>query len=299
MRLVVLTATIGQPIYGGRCWLENTILCFPLRPAALLLESIWKLEVGDGSNRGSSSGESRRSSADCGLSQMIPQHEASRIMDQKATPRRRFSVRRVAHPIGNNVVDLGDSETQLSKSEPRFLRRVFSESECQRILDSPDSQRALWGHWAAKESVFKSARKRDLGLPFSHAAFEIQCWQSAGEDTFLSEIIHQGNQYVVEVVQTTDWLHAVATPAPGFPGQAAFVKGVERCPVGLDPSIAVRAFAAGQLAVHLDCEPADLTITRTTPPLLLMNGQPTGIDLSLSHHGRWVAFAAGLLPISG
>ena len=202
--------------------------------------------------------------------------------------------RKVVPPVGNDIVDLGDSETQLDQLHPRFLQRVFTKLEGHRILSSTDSRVSLWGHWAAKESVYKAARKRNPSLPFAHSSFVVEDWEDAATQSCTGRIAHEGWEYLVDVARTNDWLHAVALPLDSKREEPKLVHGVEVCPEELDPSTAVRLFACGRLAEELGCDPNQLTITRTWPPLLLREGKSTGVDISLSHHGRWLAFAAVL-----
>jgi len=202
--------------------------------------------------------------------------------------------RKLVPPVGNDVVDLGDNETQLDQLHPRFLQRVFTKLEGHRILSSTDSRVSLWGHWAAKESVYKAARKRNPSLPFAHSSFVVEDWEDAAAESFTGRIAHEGWDYWVDVARTSDWLHAVALPLDSKNAEPKLVDGVEVCPEELDASTAVRLFACARLAKELGCDPDQLTITRTWPPLLLCEGRSTGVDISLSHHGRWLAFAAVL-----
>ena len=202
--------------------------------------------------------------------------------------------RKVVPPVGNDVVDLGDDETQLDQLHPRFLQRVFTKLEGNRILSSTDSRVSLWGHWAAKESVYKAARKRNPSLPFAHSSFVVEDWEDVAAESCTGRIAHEGWDYLVDVARTKDWLHAVALPLDSKNEEPKLVHGVEVRPEELDASTAVRLFACARLAKELDCDPNQLTITRTWPPLLLREGRSTGVDVSLSHHGRWLAFAAVL-----
>lgn len=200
----------------------------------------------------------------------------------------------VAPVVGNDIVDLGDAETRLDQVHPRFLRRVFTQTEGQRILSSADSRASLWGHWAAKESAYKAACKRNPSLPFAHSSFVVEEWEDAEAQGPTGRVVHAGYDYLVDVVRGSDWLHAVALPLDRKRPEPKLVSGVETCPEELDASTAVRLFACERLAKELGCDPGQLTITHTRPPLLLREGRATGVGISLSHHGRWLGFAAVL-----
>jgi hypothetical protein len=63
-----------------------------------------------------------------------------------------------------------------------------------------------------------------------------------------------------------------------------------------DPSRAVRALACAAVAARLGASSGDLRIERVArrPPVLLRRGRRVAATLSLSHHGRFVAFACAL-----
>lgn len=66
------------------------------------------------------------------------------------------------------------------------------------------------------------------------------------------------------------------------------------------PSAAVRMLARAALAETLGAHEGDVEIvcdpgvTGRRPPRVFLRGEPAPCDVSLSHHGRWVAWA--LLP---
>ena len=87
--------------------------------------------------------------------------------------------------IGNDVVDLRDPDADFASFSPRFDVRVFSASERRRIQASADPEACRWRLWAAKEAVFKAARKADPGAVFSPRRFEVR---SPGSDFREAEV---------------------------------------------------------------------------------------------------------------
>jgi hypothetical protein len=64
-----------------------------------------------------------------------------------------------------------------------------------------------------------------------------------------------------------------------------------------DPSAAARRLAVREIAAHLAIDAERLAILRRGRiPVLTLDGDPTGDDFSLSHHGSVVGFAAILRP---
>lgn len=114
----------------------------------------------------------------------------------------------------------------------------------------------------------------------------------------------------LESFETNDFVHVLALPAGGDWGRV--VCAVERLgdpsaersgassggPSAQpradrrDPSAAVRRLALREIARALDVAPARLAIGRRGRiPILELDGRPASVALSLSHHGRFVAFA--------
>ena len=76
--------------------------------------------------------------------------------------------------IGNDVVDLAEPGVAGKERDRRFMDRVFTPEERERILEAAAPTIALWKTWAAKETAFKIASKLREGLVFAHRAFEVE-----------------------------------------------------------------------------------------------------------------------------
>ncbi len=88
-------------------------------------------------------------------------------------------------------------------------------------------------------------------------------------------------------------LHAVAFE-PRAPGRM-LLWGVEARRPGADPSRAARSLAARVLAEELGVTRRSLHFGRRgRVPTARIDGSEATVDLSLSHHGRFVAFACQL-----
>ena len=193
--------------------------------------------------------------------------------------------------VGNDVVDLQDAETRLDALHPRFVERVFTVEERRRIFSSDDLQASLWAHWAAKESCFKILKKVDPSTVFAHAAFCVELDEDRRQNLISGSVHYVEHRLSVVVERDPGWVHAVATLSPQELSGAFLLQGVSPRPTGTDQSKAVRDFALDRLSRRPGAI-GDLEIAGSRPPRLLHKGDPVPIDLSLSHHGRWIAFAA-------
>jgi phosphopantetheinyl transferase (holo-ACP synthase) len=199
--------------------------------------------------------------------------------------------------IGNDVVDLDDPETTPAATHPRFDERVFATEELAWLARSRAAERLRWVLWAAKESAFKVAKKLDPRTIFSPRRLIVRLERGGSGSVSLGERI-----FSVRIIADREVCHAVA--AAELPEGALLVSGLRR--LGPDdvagaapicPGRAVRRLAIGALAPWLGAEERDLAFVREgRVPRLHWRGSPAPVDVSLSHHGRFVAFACAFDP---
>jgi len=187
--------------------------------------------------------------------------------------------------VGNDVVDLSDQDVRCAP-HPRFDARVFAAGERAALDASGARTRLRWMLWAAKEAAYKLVRKRDPRVSFSPRRFVVRL-----DARLEGEVEHAGRVYAVRLGNAGDALHAVARD--GSP--ARIVSGVAATQDLRHASRAARELASLAVAEHLGV-PLDAILLgrRGRIPTLQVRGLATPLDLSLSHHGRFVAFACDL-----
>lgn len=203
------------------------------------------------------------------------------------------------------------------------------------VQDATDElQLRLWATWAAKECGYKVACKWPGRRPvFRHADFGTRLSLHGRDQDFIrvtgSVWVPDTPDTAAEQrvpVTVSGWasrsvIHLAGTGGGGEPPRLEL--GVERLPdvsdVPLDtlrgrfsdmewegvhshPAAHARLLARARLAAHLGVDEATLRIVtspdrpgRTPPRIRLNGGTLPDIDLSISHHGAWVAWAL-LLP---
>jgi len=226
--------------------------------------------------------------------------------------------------LGNDVVDLRHPRCVGKSRDRRFLERVFTFEEAVDISDARDPDRALWWAWAAKESAFKVMSKL-LGdpPPFRHSAFQFRRDSPADStpDVARGSITYRGTRIPVLVEDRADRVHVLAwhppsTHPPTIHSEVKFLPELEHTPdpeweQGMRPrfterewgsvhrpdSALVRLNARSHLARVLDIDEGAIEIVceegppGQMPPRVLLEGEEWPGDLSLSHHGRFLAWA--------
>jgi len=189
--------------------------------------------------------------------------------------------------VGNDVVDLRDPEVVKGPAHPRFDARVFARSEREALRQSGAPERLRWLFWGAKEAAYKLARKLDPTVVFSPSRFVVTL-----DATLVGQVCHQERSYPVKLAAGGDSVHAIATESHSA---GRIVAGIASTEAALDSSRAVRELATTALAERLRMPTEAIRIGRDGRiPTLEVLGRDTALDLSLSHHGRFVAFACDL-----
>jgi phosphopantetheinyl transferase (holo-ACP synthase) len=198
--------------------------------------------------------------------------------------------------VGNDVVDIAD--TRRRARHARFDTRVFDERERSAIAADGDGEARRWAHWAAKESAYKVAKRADPETVFSPVKFVVTLDGAfeSGRDGALHGFVRHGHaRFPVLVERRGDCIHAVAAAPGGRP--AELLAGVGPMQGGADlgsPSRAVRRLAIRDLAPRLAVDANDLVVRSDERiPMLQHRDGREAAKLSLSHHGRFVAWACG------
>lgn len=232
--------------------------------------------------------------------------------------------------IGNDIVDLAEPGVAGKEHDRRFMDRVFTAEERERILSAAAPTIALWKTWSAKETAYKIASKLREGLVFAHDQFEVVP-ESAGEpERVAGEVIGQWASVYFEDVEirvrwetAREYIHcigqlarhreadALRTPRDlaersrpvlaGIVSEAHSLSGAlsraERASVYSTASERARLLARRLMdrwEQHLQgAEIVRLWRARGwSAPVISRAGRPVpGFDVSLSHDGRFVAAA--------
>ncbi len=216
---------------------------------------------------------------------------------------------------GNDIVDLNVPGTINRGGDERFLAKVLTKAEKGVLRQCWDPDRFLWAFWAAKETAFKAVSKTVPKISASPKRYpvvwdrikEIGNCEDGGSETGTCEAgIYEGvvetpaRPVAVRAFLSSSHVHCVGATG-GAKGLDDLCFGDARIDSkGIKPSPAkqsqrVRKMARENLAGVLDLLPGDIRIRRNRknpgPPRVYINQRKTDISISLSHHGRFAAFA--------
>ncbi len=230
-------------------------------------------------------------------------------------------------PVGNDVVDLKHPENQGKSRDDRFLGRVFTAEERARIAGAPCPETLLWALWAAKEAAFKVVTRDDPAVcstPRKYAILLDAGYESgtaagaeksggpvapavndlsgASHSLKKSDICLTGRaitprgELALRILVTDDYVHALSAATTSDLDR--MLQRVDLMDLGEDSreaSAFVRRQLLSEIACSLDCPLGELSVAKEPlgpgAPFVLYRERRLAVDISLSHDGRFAAFA--------
>jgi hypothetical protein len=206
-------------------------------------------------------------------------------------------------------VDLGNPDALGKSQDDRFLKRVFLLEEQNQIFLDSDPDCILWVLWAAKETAYKIISKIDPVIPSGPLKYQVHLDETV---LFPPRTLGFRNGHFTCLVETpagcvntciltgADYVHAYGSRGDQSDVGAMHLKVFrldQPCFHRQSESDIVRKvlsrylgrfweIPAGQIVVHRGQD-----ARRLGPPIVYVGGKRAPADLSLSHHGRYGAFA--------
>ena len=213
--------------------------------------------------------------------------------------------------VGNDVVDLKESDNRGKSGDDRFLGRVFTVEERELIAQAAAPDTLLWALWAAKEAAYKavsggesgSARLSLCSIPRRYpvhldreSVAGMNVAATGADGGLAGRVITPGGELALRITVTDDYVHAlVAGTDADFAGIIQRVDRMDEVGNPGDASAFVRGRLLAEISRRLDCSIDEITF-RNDPslsgaPRLFFRDRPLAADISLSHDGRFTAFA--------
>lgn len=209
--------------------------------------------------------------------------------------------------VGNDIVDLLSPYAIGKSRDKRFVDRVLTKEEKTVVLSSNKPDTYLWAFWAAKESAFKAVSKEDPHLSSVPKRYPVKFHSNRDENTGnLKGIVHTPAGIVNIVVYFThDFCHCVGTIDGCLRKNRVIYEtssiDFNSCPdysrSNDEASLLVRKIAKCKISTFFQLDESGIDIVRSDtqkgnePPVVYYRNDLTNIDLSLSHDGRFVAYA--------
>jgi len=233
-------------------------------------------------------------------------------------------------PVGNDIVDLKEPDNCGKSGDDRFLGRVFTPEEGDRIVAAACPDMLLWAFWAAKEAAYKAVSRDDPSICSTPRRYGVVLDDQVVDGTFsgvevvtgrialdgqdsgraidavegsegrlTGRVITPRGTVALWIMVTDEYVHALAVAGNG--DLATLVHRVDRFDIEKEAggaSAFVRRQLLLEIAIRLKC-PIDELEIRKEPlgrgaPSVFLKGRPLAAEISLSHDGGFTAFALRL-----
>ena len=206
--------------------------------------------------------------------------------------------------VGNDIVDLKAPAAKGKSKDLRFLKRVLTKNETEIMLNSDHPDTLLWFFWAAKETAYKAISKNSSAITSAPLKYEVVLNMS---DPYLcrGKVCTPSGTVNTRFVFDDDKVSCIGkTGSDDFSGfffDINIIKAENRIDYDKSSeqvSSLVRDSAINSMSDFFNEPAGNFKICRfyddngnQGPPVVLLNGKYLEVDISLSHDGRFFAYA--------
>lgn len=203
--------------------------------------------------------------------------------------------------IGNDVVDWKHPANSNKSRDFRYLKKILTNVEIEIVYNSENPDKVLWSLWACKETAYKAIRKSSAGFSFLPRQWPVRL--NGGDKMFTDgEVIIPGvNTVFVRLFYLPEGcIHCVGVDNRADLHEVIWgTESLPECASGEnnEPSSFARKCLVRKLAGIYKLNFRQLEVRRAKeagelqPPKLYYGNRETSFDISLSHDGKFVAYA--------
>lgn len=180
--------------------------------------------------------------------------------------------------IGNDIVDLDMLFEQHKASNNRFLSKICTENEINYIKKSELPDLSLWRIWTMKESAYKIASALNNFRLYNPKKFETKIY-----DTENGIVDSQWGCFNVYTIVNNDFIHSIA-----YTGDFFFD---EKIALTQNYSSEVRELCLQHLKLKVPNIINPFIDSENGVPMIMTESTKNNISISLSHQGRYLAWA--------
>jgi hypothetical protein len=198
------------------------------------------------------------------------------------------------------VVDLREPANAGKSRNSRFLKKILTNVEIEFVQNAKDPDATLWSYWACKETAYKVIKKSCLDAAFLPRQWTV-FFKKSQSDFSEGEVMIPGKERVyVRLFYNPQYVHCVGSDSITALDKLIWSVDVlpeEKDEKNIDPSFFSRNCLGQNLAQYFSLNFHNIKIRRTRkdgalqPPRVYVSGRETDINISLSHDGRFVAYA--------
>lgn len=205
------------------------------------------------------------------------------------------------HAVGNDIIDLAASPGREDYGHRRFVERVLTAPERHCYESHGETAILLWSFWAAKETAYKAMRKHHGDVSSAPRRYDVRLDHIPDANALHPQVargvvVTPRDPVFVCITVQPGLIHCFGVSTDGMLLDSV-ITGVGTVSDGASDSLTVRELARQGLSSVLGSDPHCTDIVRVkdkrglTPPAVFIRGRRSSIDLSLSHDGKYAAYA--------
>ncbi|MBU0993473.1 MAG: 4'-phosphopantetheinyl transferase superfamily protein [Proteobacteria bacterium] len=206
---------------------------------------------------------------------------------------------------GNDIIDLSSPHTQGKSKDRRYVKRILTSEEQDVVYRSVKPDKILWAFWAAKETAYKAVSKLNPFVTSIPVRYNCSIDKTNSRKKLSGIVKTPVCDVAVAIYTHNDFVHCIGITGEANPDHE-IIYGVHTLDCSAEPdfdrssereSRYVREMAQKRLESHLSWKEDEISITQNRQangifyPEVFLNNLKTPVDLSLSHDGRFVAYA--------
>ncbi|RNC88100.1 MAG: 4-phosphopantetheinyl transferase family protein [Winogradskyella sp.] len=183
--------------------------------------------------------------------------------------------------VGNDIVDINLAQQQSNWQRPRFLEKLFSQRERDRIYNSKTPFLMVWRLWSMKEAAYKLYTQLYPSRFYNPKGFECFIKGDSGE------VLFKDFKCYVETKTSSNYIISEARLQPKIFNSEIVEFGSEAIQTN---SIELRQSLLNAVSNKYDIS-EELTLKKNEygTPSVYFNSKH--IRISMTHHGKYGAFA--------
>ncbi len=201
-------------------------------------------------------------------------------------------------------MDLAHPQAIAGYEDHRFVSRVLTLTEQKKLRSSSFPNQCLWSFWAAKESAYKVISRFFPLVSSSPKQYEVSIGDIKSPSIFHGMVTTPETTVQIRGSIDPDYVHCLGVTGKDVDDQT-IETGIYPIPtenmgdiiLPEQESLFVRELAKDRIAAYLKTDVSQIQIRRKIianqpgPPEVFVQGKKIPVNISLSHDGRFVAFA--------
>jgi len=207
--------------------------------------------------------------------------------------------------VGNDIVDLKTPEAMGKAADIRFVHRVLNPHEQRLVFNSGHPDTLLWALWAAKECAYKAVSKSAPDVSSAPRRYPVILDLEKIINSATGIVMTPHGIVPVKIFFNEEYVHCIGIDGPSN-SLKSIVYGMDKISPEKIPeadsisekeSLTARKLAKKHIASCLQIKEQDIQIIRQKnhsgiyPPMIYAKGKMKNMEISLSHDGRFAAYA--------